>query len=222
MNPAHRIDGLGAPLPIANLDTDQIMPKQFLTGIDKTGLDRGLLYDLRYDSAGQSRSDCVLNRADYAGTSVLVAGANFGCGSSREHAVWGLQQFGIRAIIAPSFAEIFFSNAMNNGLMLVTLPDAVVQQLLADAANPATRAIAIDVRDLSVQSHSQRAAFTLSPRYQRMFLEGQDVIGATLALQDQIQDFAERHWTQQPWLRDVAASSVARLERRPWKIHPRP
>ena len=102
------IEGVGAPLPLPNLDTDQIMPKQFLRGIDKSGLDKGLLYDMRFDEHGAPRADFVLNQPAWRDTRVLVAGANFGCGSSREHAVWGLQQFGIRAVIAPSFGEIFY------------------------------------------------------------------------------------------------------------------
>ncbi len=112
------IEGRALPLPIENLDTDQIMPKQFLRGIDKAGLARGLLYDLRYDAQGVAREDSVLNDARYEGAAVLLGGANFGCGSSREHAVWGLLQYGFAAVIAPSFAEIFYSNAMNNRLLL--------------------------------------------------------------------------------------------------------
>src|SRR5262245_40288928 len=112
--PDPSVDGTMAALRIDNLDTDQIMPKQFLWGIDKSGLARGVLHDLRFDAAGRPRADCVLNDPVHAGASVLLAGSNFGCGSSREHAVWGLQQYGIRAVVAPSFAEIFYSNAMNN------------------------------------------------------------------------------------------------------------
>lgn len=114
------ISGVAAPLPYSNLDTDQIMPKQFLRIIDKAGLDRGLLYDLRFDADGAPRPDCVLNQSAYAGAAVLVAGPNFGCGSSREHAVWGLMQYGIRAVVAASFGEIFYFNALNNGLLLVS------------------------------------------------------------------------------------------------------
>jgi len=127
------IEGVAAPLPYSNLDTDQIMPKQFLRIIDKAGLDKGLLYDLRFDEQGAPRPDCVLNQPAYAGASILVAGPNFGCGSSREHAVWGLQQFGIRAVIASSFGEIFYFNALNNGLLLVTLPPAEVDALALNA-----------------------------------------------------------------------------------------
>ena len=122
MTDSQLITGKAAPLDIANLDTDQIMPKQFLRRIDKKGLDKGVLWDLRFDGEGQMRPEFVLNQPEYADTKVLIAGPNFGCGSSREHAVWGLQQFGIQAVIASSFGEIFYSNAMNNGLLAVMLP----------------------------------------------------------------------------------------------------
>jgi len=198
------IEGVAAPLPIANLDTDQIMPKQFLRIIDKAGLDRGLLYDLRFDEHGQPRADCVLNQPAYGGAAVLVGGPNFGCGSSREHAVWGLQQFGIQVVIASSFGEIFYSNAMNNRLLLVMLDEADVQRILADVANPATNRIALDLDAMTVRSHSHQASFTLGERHRRMFLEGLDMIGATLTQREEIAAFAAEHGARRPWLKDVA------------------
>jgi 3-isopropylmalate/(R)-2-methylmalate dehydratase small subunit len=144
------IEGVAAPLPFSNLDTDQIMPKQFLRIIDKAGLDRGLLHDLRFDAGGAPRPDFVLNQPAYAGASIVVAGPNFGCGSSREHAVWGLQQFGIRAVIAPSFGEIFYFNAVNNGLLLISLAPAEIDALLARVSNTATNRVSIDVAAGSV------------------------------------------------------------------------
>lgn len=205
------LSGQAAALPIENLDTDQIMPKQFLHGIDKAGLAKGLLYDLRHDAQGLMRADFVLNRPERAGTEILVAGANFGCGSSREHAVWGLQQFGIQAVIAPSFGEIFYSNAMNNQLLLVMLPEADIAAMMADAERPETAEIAIDIEHLRVRSASVDAGFTLSARHQRMQLEGLDVIGLSLTYEKQIQAFAARHWQAQPWVKDVAARTVAAL-----------
>jgi 3-isopropylmalate/(R)-2-methylmalate dehydratase small subunit len=210
---ATRIEGIAAPLPTPNLDTDQIMPKQFLRGIDKSGLDRGLLYDMRFDGEHRPRPDFILNRPEYRDTAILVGGSNFGCGSSREHAVWGLQQTGIRAVIASSYGEIFYSNAMNNRLLLVMLPEATVQAIIADVSDPATSRVAIDVERMLVKSHSVETTFNLSERHRRMFLEGLDMIGATLAMEEQIQAFQRRHWGVRPWLKDIAHTTKARLGR---------
>jgi len=215
MTDTHRIAGIAALLDIANLDTDQIMPKQFLRGIDKAGLDKGVLWDLRFDGEGRPCADFVLNRPEYAGTRVLVAGPNFGCGSSREHAVWGLQQYGIRAVIAPSFAEIFYSNAMNNGLLAVTLPETDIIELMKETTEGAApMRVEIDVDVMIVRSPRMTRSFALSDRHRRMFLEGVDMIGATLAHKADIAAFAQRHWGQQPWVRDVARRTKQRLERR--------
>ena len=205
------LTAVAAPLPIDNLDTDQIMPKQFLRGIDKSGLAEGLLHDLRFDPQGARRAGFVLNRPDYAQTRVLVAGSNFGCGSSREHAVWGLQQYGIQAIVAPSFAEIFYSNAMNNRLLLVALPEEQVAAMMRDADDPATGAVTIDVHTMQARSASVAAEFSLSARHRRMFLEGLDVLGLSLTYQAQIQQFATAHWAQHPWMKDVARTVRQRL-----------
>src|SRR3984893_6811876 len=167
------------------------MPKQFLRGIDKTGLDEGLLYDLRFDAAGGPRRDFVLNRAEYAHSRILIGGENFGCGSSREHAVWGLLQYGIKAIVAPSFAEIFYSNAMNNRLLLAPVPQAAVDGILSDVSNPLTSRVTIDIHDRIVRSRSQTAPFSLSARHHRMFVEGLDLVGSSLAQRGAIADFEQ-------------------------------
>ena len=213
------IEAIGAPLPIANLDTDQIMPKQFLRIIDKAGLDKGLLYDMRFDAEGRPRTDFVLNQPRYRDTGILVAGSNFGCGSSREHAVWGLQQYGIRAVIAPSFGEIFYSNAMNNQLLLVMLPQPDVDVLLrevggGDEAEKEPARIRIDLDTMCVSAGSYRGRFTMSERHRSMFRQGLDVIGLTLTHRDAIAEFAGRHHRQQPWLHDVARKTMARLASR--------
>lgn len=209
------IDGLAAALPQANLDTDQIMPKQFLRGIDKAGLAAGLLYDLRFDGDGQPRADCVLNRPAFAATNVLLAGPNYGCGSSREHAVWGMLQAGFRAVVASSFGEIFYSNAVNNRLLPVMVAEDVAQALLAEAvAQPnAPLPLRIDLQALTLQSPGLSAAFMLSPRHQRMLLDGLDMIGASLQHRAAIETFARAHWAAQPWVKDVAARTRARLVR---------
>ncbi|MBY4946214.1 3-isopropylmalate dehydratase small subunit [Cupriavidus respiraculi] len=207
------IEGIGAPLPVANLDTDQIMPKQFLRIIDKAGLDKGLLYDMRFDGEGRPRTGFVLNQPRYRDTGVLVAGPNFGCGSSREHAVWGLQQYGIRAVIAPSFGEIFYSNAMNNQLLLVMLPQADVDALLREVGEergePAR--IRIDLRTMRVSAGAYEGAFTMSERHRSMFRQGLDVIGLTLTHGEAIAAFAAAHHRAQPWLHDVARKTMGRL-----------
>jgi len=208
---ASHIAGHAAALRIENLDTDQIMPKQFLRGIDKSGLQAGLLHDLRFDAQGQARPDFVLNQPAHAHTTVLLGGANFGCGSSREHAVWGLQQYGIRAVVAPSFGEIFYSNAMNNRLLLVTLPAEQVAQLMDDADDPAGATLRIDIGAQTLHGRRLSARFELLARHRRMFLEGLDSIGLSLTYQAHITEFARQHWARQPWLQDVAARTRARL-----------
>jgi 3-isopropylmalate/(R)-2-methylmalate dehydratase small subunit len=210
------IEGAAAPLPIANLDTDQIIPKQFLRGIDKAGLDRGILYDLRFDAAGAPRPEFVLNQPAYANATILLGGANFGCGSSREHAVWGLQQFGMRAVVASSFGEIFYSNAMNNGLMLAIVPEAYMERLFAlAAASTIPLELRVDVERLEVSSAAGMARFTLSERHRRMFMDGLDMLGASLQHLPAIQAFAGRWQQDHPWLKDVAAGARARLDRLP-------
>src|SRR3977135_2230833 len=206
------IEGVAAPLPIGNLDTDQIMPKQFLRGIDKAGLDQGVLDDLRFDAAGEPRSDCVLNRDEYAGCRVLIGGENFGCGSSREHAVWGLLQYGIRAIVAPSFGEIFYSNAMNNKLLLAPVPQTAVDGVLSDVSNPLTNRVTIDIHDRILTSRNHTAHFNLSTRHQRMFAEGLDMVGTSLTQGAAIAAFAQVHWAKQPWLKTVATVARNRLK----------
>ena len=205
MNPVRRIEGRSAALRLENLDTDQIMPKQFLRGIDKQGLRQGLFHDLRFDGEGRERPGFVLNQPAYAGVSVLIGGNNFGCGSSREHAVWGLQQAGIRAVVAPGFGEIFYSNAMGNGLLLVTLPEAEVRRLMDEADAVPGNTVEIDVETLTLRSAGGvEARFEMLPRHQRMLLEGLDAIGLSMTYRDRIEAFAAAHWAAQPWLKVVA------------------
>lgn len=194
------IDGNAAPLPIENLDTDQIMPKQFLRIIDKAGLSEGLLYDLRFDAEGEPRSDCVLNQTAYRGARILIGGSNFGCGSSREHAVWGLQQFGFEAVIARSFAEIFYSNAMNNRLLLVQLDREAVDVLMQDAVTHPAARLHIDIEQQTVTTVNGRTfTFPLGARHKQMVIEGMDTIDLTLASLPAIEAFERIHFEQHPW-----------------------
>lgn len=202
-----RIEGIAAPLPIANLDTDQIMPKQFLLGTDKSGLAKGLLFDLRFAPDGSRRDDFVLNQPAWEGTKVIVGGANFGCGSSREHAVWGLQQFGIEAVIAPGYGEIFYYNAANNRLLTVVLPPEQVEAITAEIADPATNRLTIDVAAQVVRTASGKTyPFQMDARHRKMYLDGLDVLGASLQMLPEIEAFERRHWTDNPWVRVLPAA----------------
>ncbi|WP_158939772.1 3-isopropylmalate dehydratase small subunit [Burkholderia sp. S171] len=200
-NKLTKIEGNAVPLPIENLDTDQIMPKQFLRIIDKAGLSKGLLYDLRFDEHGEPVADCVLNQPAYNGARILIGGANFGCGSSREHAVWGLQQYGFDAVIAPSFAEIFYSNAMNNRLLLVQLDREAVDGLLSESTDDPGSKILIDLEAQTVHSatKNQIFKFPLGARHKRMVIEGMDTIDLTLTALADIEAFEKRHFERYPW-----------------------
>jgi len=196
------IRGSAAPLPIDNLDTDQIMPKQFLRIIDKAGLADGLLYDLRFDERGAPRDDCVFNQRAYANATVLVGGANFGCGSSREHAVWGLQQYGFQAVIAPSFAEIFYSNAMNNRLLLVQLERDAIDALTRSAIAAPHTSLSIDLEQQTVTSSSgEQYAYPIGARHKRMVIEGMDTVDLTLDSIAAIEAFERSHFIRHPWAR---------------------
>ena len=145
MTPFVRLEGIAAALPVANLDTDRIIPAAYLSGLSREGLGAGLLAPMRYDSDGHERNDFVLNQVPWRDAKMLIAGENFGCGSSREHAPWALLDFGIRAIVAPSFAEIFYNNCIKNGILPLTLSATVVDELMAQAAKPAQANFAIDL-----------------------------------------------------------------------------
>ncbi len=207
-----RVEGVAAPLSIANLDTDQIMPKQFLLGTDKSGLAAGVLYDLRFAPDGAPRKDFVLNTPDYADTRILVGGANFGCGSSREHAVWGLQQFGIAAVIASSYGEIFYYNAANNRLLTVMLSPEQIDEITAEISNPASNRLTIDVEQQIVRTASGHAyAFKMEPRHRRMYLDGLDVLGASLQMLPEIEAFERDHWVRNPWARVLPLPHAERV-----------
>ncbi|MES2759273.1 MAG: 3-isopropylmalate dehydratase small subunit [Pseudomonadota bacterium] len=205
-NPA-RITGVAAAIPIDNLDTDQIMPKQFLRIIGKDGLAKGALYDLRFDGDGEPRPGFVLNHAGYETPAVLLAGSNFGCGSSREHAVWGLQQLGVKAVIAPSYGEIFFGNAFNNRLLLITLDQAFIDALSTDVAADPSHQLDIDLESMQIRSPAGRTfGFSMGERNRRMIVEGLDMIGMTLKHRAAIEQFEARHVAAAPWMRVLDAA----------------
>jgi 3-isopropylmalate dehydratase small subunit len=200
MQPFTDLHAKAAPLDVANLDTDQIIPKQFLKIVDREGLSRGLFYDLRFDLDGEPRPDFVLNDPRYAGAGVLIAGDNFGCGSSREHAPWALLDYGIRCVIAPSFADIFYNNCFQNGLLPVALPAAAVRDLM-DEAKGGNHVFSVDLASQTVSSPSgQQYRFEIDPARKAKLLEGLDAIGETLQHAPDIDAYEARRALAEPWL----------------------
>ena len=195
-----RLDAPAAPLPLANIDTDQIIPKQFLKTVDRAGLAKGLFYDLRFDEQGVEKPDFVLNQAAYRKSGVLIAGDNFGCGSSREHAPWALMDFGIRSVISTSFADIFYNNCFQNGLLPVVLKAAEVQQLMEEARG-GNHVVSVDLEAQSVTSPSGAVFhFEIDPQRKQKMLQGLDAIGETLQSAAAIDTYEMRKALSQPWL----------------------
>jgi 3-isopropylmalate dehydratase/3-isopropylmalate/(R)-2-methylmalate dehydratase small subunit len=200
MTPFDKLTAIAAPMPIANIDTDQIIPKQFLKGVDRKGLAQGLFYDFRFDEQGKEKPDFVLNKPVYKGAGVLIAGENFGCGSSREHAPWALLDFGIRCVIAPGFADIFYGNCFNNGLLPIALPKEAVAQLM-DEARGANHRFSIDLAAQTVTSPTGAVfKFDIDPGRKQKLLEGLDDIGLSLKRSDAIGAFEARRKLAQPWM----------------------
>jgi 3-isopropylmalate dehydratase small subunit len=200
MHPFKTLTAVAAPLAQANVDTDQIIPKQFLSTTERTGLGEGLFYDLRHDGEGALHGQFVLDQPQYAGAQILIAGANFGCGSSREHAPWALLDFGIRCVIAPSFAEIFYGNCFNNGILPLVLPEDVVG-LLMEEARGANHTFIVDLAAQLVFSPSGKSfKFDIDPGRKVKLLEGLDDIGVTMQREGAIAAFEEARRAA-PWRR---------------------
>jgi 3-isopropylmalate/(R)-2-methylmalate dehydratase small subunit len=196
-----KLTGVAAPLPILNVDTDMIIPKQFLKTIKRTGLGKNLFDEMRYTKDGQEVADFVLNKPAYRKASILVAGPNFGCGSSREHAPWALLDFGIRCVIASSFADIFYNNCFKNGILPIKLPQADVEKLLDDANRGSNAVVSIDLEKQEITGPDGGCiAFELDPFRKHCLLNGLDDIGLTLQKQDRIETFENRRSLEQPWL----------------------
>jgi 3-isopropylmalate/(R)-2-methylmalate dehydratase small subunit len=203
MQPFTRLDAKVAPLPLANIDTDQIIPKQFLKTVEREGLAKGLFYDLRFDAEGREKPDFVLNRPEYKGAGVLVAGDNFGCGSSREHAPWALMDFGIRCVVSTSFADIFNSNCFQNGLLPVVLKPDEVRQLMEEAKG-GNHLVTVDLEAQKVVSPSGAVFhFEIDPQRKEKMLKGLDAIGETLQAAEAIDIFEMKRALAQPWLEDA-------------------
>ena len=194
------VSGVAAPFPAANVDTDVIMPKQFLKGIDRSGLKEGLFHDLRFDKDGSARPDFILNKLDWQSAKFLIVGPNFGCGSSREHAVWGLMQYGIRALVGTTFAGIFFDNCARNGLLAITLKEDDIHRLVERVSAPETRELTIDLERQSIIGADCELGFDIDPIRKSALLNGLDAIGQTLAFRDEIQLFQTKHLQANPWL----------------------
>ena len=195
------LSGPAAALPMINVDTDQVIPKQYLTAITRAGLGRGLFHDFRYDMEDRERPDFVLNRAPWNEACILIAGENFGCGSSREHAPWALEDFGIRCVIAPGFADIFFNNCVKNGILLVVLPEDVTNMLMADAGDPETCRMAVDLEAQTItRAGGGEVAFEIEPFRKHRLMKGLDDIGITMAKAAEIDAFEAKQKAAQPWL----------------------
>jgi len=193
-----QVTGVAAPLPIINVDTDMIVPQQFLKTIKRTGLGVHAFYNIRYESDGSEKADFVLNKPTYRNAQILIAGDNFGCGSSREHAPWALLDFGIRCVIAPSFADIFFSNCFKNGILPITLPQDVVDGLMAKADGSD---FTIDLENLVITTpDGETISFEVDEFRQHCLINGLDDIGLTLQKTDKISAFEEKQRLSQPWL----------------------
>ncbi len=201
MSPFTLVSGVAAPLAAANIDTDVIMPKQFLKGVDRAGLRDGTFNGLRFTPEGDERPEFILNQAPWRAAKFLVVGPNFGCGSSREHAVWGLGQLGIRALIGTSFAGIFFDNCGNNGLLAITLDAALVERLMALAGDPATNGLTIDLEAQTITPSAGAAiAFEIDPGSKSALLHGLDAVGVTLQERAAIARFETAYLSENPWL----------------------
>jgi 3-isopropylmalate/(R)-2-methylmalate dehydratase small subunit len=205
MRPFHREEGVLVPLDRSDIDTDQIIPKQFLKRIERTGYGEYLFNDWRRDASGAVKEDFVLNQEAYAGGTIMVAGRNFGCGSSREHAVWALADYGMRAVIAESFADIYRTNALGSGLLPVTLAEHEVRSLLDLAAEQPGITVAVDLEAQTVTCGDLRFSFTMDAFERRRLLEGLDDIGLTLEHEAKITAFEER---RPAWMPDLARAGA--------------
>jgi 3-isopropylmalate/(R)-2-methylmalate dehydratase small subunit len=205
-----REEGLVVPLDRANVDTDAIIPKQFLKSIKRTGFGPNLFDEWRYLDRGEPdmdsskrplNPDFILNQPRYRGATVLVSRENFGCGSSREHAPWALLQYGFQAVIAPSFADIFYNNSLKNGLLLIKLDSKIVDQLIRDAQGKEGYRLAVDLEDQSVTTPTgETFKFDIDPFRKHCIMNGTDDIGLTLTHADEIRRFETKHKQSQPWL----------------------
>ncbi|MBP6736003.1 MAG: 3-isopropylmalate dehydratase small subunit [Rhodobacteraceae bacterium] len=194
------LTGIAAPMPLVNIDTDMIIPKQFLKTIQRSGLGKNLFDEMRYTQDGQEIPEFVLNQPAYRKAEIIIAGDNFGCGSSREHAPWALLDFGIRCVISTSFADIFFNNCFKNGILPIVMPAEVVEVLMADARKGANARMTVDLEAQTVTtSDGQSFAFDVDSHRKHCLLNGLDDIGLTLEKVAAIDSFEAKYAAQHPW-----------------------
>ncbi len=200
MDKFDKLTSVAAPLPLINVDTDMIIPARFLKTIKRTGLGADLFSTLRFNEDGSAREDFVLNKPAYKDAEILIAGENFGCGSSREHAPWALLDFGIKCIIAPSFADIFFNNSSKNGILLIQLPQEQIDQLMEEAERGANATISVDLEAQEITgSDGNVVKFEVDAFKKHCLLNGLDDIELTMQKDDKINDYEERQKIAQPW-----------------------
>jgi 3-isopropylmalate/(R)-2-methylmalate dehydratase small subunit len=201
MEKFNTMTGIAAPMPLVNIDTDMIIPKQFLKTIKRSGLGVNLFDEMRYDRQGNEIPDFVLNQDAYRQAEIIVAGENFGCGSSREHAPWAIKDFGIRCVIAPSFADIFYNNCFKNGILPIALPPETVDVLMKDAENGANARLTVDLEAQTVTtSDGEVFSFEVDPFKKHCLMEGLDDIGLTMAKADSIDSFEAIASQARPWV----------------------
>jgi len=194
------LTGVAAPLPLVNVDTDMIIPKQFLKTVQRTGLSKGLFYEMRFDENGKPKEGFVLDQPAYRNAKILVSGENFGCGSSREHAPWALLDAGIRCVIAPSFADIFYNNCFKNGILPIVLPQEQVDLLMDDASRGANAVVTVDLEKQEIAGpDGGTIKFDVDPFRKHCLVNGLDDIGLTLQKADKIAAFEKVRETSQPW-----------------------
>ncbi len=194
------LTGIAAHLPMINVDTDMIIPKQYLKTIARTGLGEGLFAELRYDEDGERLPDFVLHKPPYTEAKILIAGENFGCGSSREHAPWALLDFGFRCIVAPSFADIFFNNCFKNGILPIVLPQSEIDKLIDDASRGANAMMTVDLEAQEIRGPDGGVIkFDVDPHRKRCLIEGLDDIALTMEKVDAITAYEQEMGTCRPW-----------------------
>jgi 3-isopropylmalate/(R)-2-methylmalate dehydratase small subunit len=201
MEKFEKVSGIAAPMPLVNIDTDMIIPKVFLKTIKRSGLGVNLFDEMRYDRQGNEIPDFVLNQPAYREASILIAGDNFGCGSSREHAPWALADFGIKVIVSTSFADIFFNNCFKNGMLPIVLPQEQVDILMKDAEKGANARMEVDLEAQTIStSDGETFTFDVDPFKKHCLLEGLDDIGLTLAKASAIDTYEESAAQARPWV----------------------